>query len=112
VAKRGKTKTPGPVEIWPKVFETFALPYSLLSDVTHRTYEQPSVCNGDVRVTRYRITVEKVEEPIEIIADRLRQLWRQSNHHHEWWPLKEAAKKHGITLIDAERGADAPSRPY
>jgi hypothetical protein len=111
MSKRKKPSPPPapPPETWPKVVETFAHPDCALRDLGHSAFCGPSVGNGDVRVVRYRVTVEPIDEP-EAVAGRIRTLWRLCSNHHEWQPLRAAAKRHGVTLDDAERGVDAPRR--
>jgi len=61
--------------------------------------KEPSCFNGIVRVQRYRVTVEEIEEPVEVIAERLQKLWDYSDNHHDWQPLKDAANKIGYVLV-------------
>lgn len=60
--------------------------------------EAPSVGNGDVRVVRYRVTVERIEEPFEVIAERVRALYRAESNWHRQDALTGYARKHGIDL--------------
>ena len=60
--------------------------------------KEPSCFNGIVSVKKYRVTVEEIEEPKEVIAERLRKLWEECRNHRHWGPLKEAAKELGINL--------------
>lgn len=60
---------------------------------------EPSSFNGDVRFRKYRITVEEIEEPNEVLAGRLQKLWDECDNYHHWTPLKEAAASIGYTLI-------------
>lgn len=71
-----------------------------ISGYTQRELEwtEPSSFNGMVRVKKYRITVEEIIEPAEVIAERLQKLWDDCDNHHQWRPLKEAAKEIGYTL--------------
>lgn len=62
-----------------------------------------SCYNGMVRVRRYRITVEEIEEPVEVLAERLQYLWDHSKNHHDTMPLRKEAEKIGYTL-QGERG--------
>ena len=74
-----------------KTFETFRE----ISDYQTQNMieEQPSCFNGNVHVKRYKITIEEINEPKEIIAKRLQKLWDESSNFHHWKPLKQAAKK-------------------
>ena len=72
--------------------------------------DEPSCFNGIVRVRRWRIVAELVDEPVEVIAERLRKLWRESDNHHHWEPLKRAAASVGVELGADEFGAFRRSR--
>lgn len=69
--------------------------------------ESPSCFNGMVRVEKYKITVEKIDEPIEVIQDRIISLWKKSNNHHDYYPIKACAERFGVSLEGIERGCDA-----
>lgn len=99
-----RRKKPAP-ETWPKVVDTIGDPTWMFRDAERGAFAQPSVCNGEVRAVRYRITVEPIDEP-EAVAERIRSLWRKSRNPHDWAPLRDAAKQHGVTLDDAEQGVD------
>ena len=68
--------------------------------------DTPSSFNGIVSVRKYRITVEEIDEPTEVIADRIRMLWRQCNNHYHWRPLEATAARYGVTLDDKQRGVE------
>lgn len=72
-------------------------PYNLIIQ------EGPSCFNGRARVEKYKITVEKVEEPIEVIHERLQFLWDYSDNYHDSEPLKEKAKQYGY-VFKGDRG--------
>lgn len=74
-----------------KTFETFreVSDYTL----TDLTWEFPSCFNGNVSVKKFKITIEEIEEPKEIIAERLQKLWDECSNWYYWDPLKYAAKK-------------------
>ena len=84
-----------------KVIETFNPPTKYaIADMENRS---PSCMNGDVHFRKYRVTIELIDEPIEVIADRLQKLYDESragpnyNSHH-WGPIKAAAKSIGVEL--------------
>ncbi len=64
----------------------------------------PSCFNGRVQVRRWRVTAELIEEPIEIIRQRIRQLWWECDNHHHATPLMQAAESYGFKLNPAEFG--------
>jgi hypothetical protein len=78
-----------------KIVETFRNPLIWLRDTVQN---EPTAFNGEVRVKKYRITVEEISEPIEIIQERLQQLWDDCDNFHHWTPLKRAAEVIGYTL--------------
>jgi hypothetical protein len=65
----------------------------------------PSCFNGIVDVVKYRVSVEVIEEPVEVIHARLEKLWRESANWHHSGPLQAAAVKHGYTFT-GERGSE------
>lgn len=99
--KKTKPTAPQP-EPFPRVYETIGLPY-----IDVRQFEgnqEPTCFNGIVRIQKYRITVEKVEEPVEVIHERLRKLWRESDNYHHYDPIKSAAREWGLELDPSEHG--------
>lgn len=82
---------------YPKVFETFRSIGSF--ELMNLTKKEPTCFNGAVEVNKYRITIEKVDEPNEVIAERLQKLWDDCDNMHHWTPLKRAAEKIGYTLV-------------
>lgn len=88
------------------VRETFGHPGTYwLSQVSDRS---PSVRNGVVTYKRYRITVEEIEEPLEVLQERVQTLWSQSLNHHDWDPLRSVAKKLGFALQGSPGDAVSP----
>lgn len=57
--------------------------------------KEPSCFNGFVSIKKYKITIEEVEEPKEVLAARLQEMWDKSDNHHNWQPLVNAAKSIG-----------------
>jgi hypothetical protein len=107
--RRIKPAPPALAPACPKVIETYREPW--LRDVAQT---EPSAYNGMVRIRRYRVTVELIEEPVEVLRDRLRKLWREDekNHHH-WAPMRTVAKELGMDpdeLKHEEHGIDHPRR--
>lgn len=98
-----KTKTVSPLPL-KRSFETFKpVDYFTQGQMEEK---EPSCFNGYVNVRRYRITVEQIEEPKEVLESRLLKLWRETDNHHDWQPLKNAAAQIGITLPHSELGRD------
>lgn len=83
---------------YPKVIETFHPPASY--ELDRWVDRGPSSFNGIVCVEKYRITIERIEEPKEVLEARLIELWENCDNHHEWRPLQNTAKRLGIELPD------------
>lgn len=50
------------------------------------------VGNGDVVMRKYRVTIELIEETDDVLRERLRKLWRESEpNSHSWGPMQQAA---------------------
>ena len=80
-----------------KQFETFKLLGSY--EQLNLTAKEPSCFNGNVRIKKYRITIEEVEETKEVYEKRLQKLWDECDNFHHWDPLKKEAKKIGYELV-------------
>ncbi len=106
---KAKSKTPKPTKPtkppYPRVYELFNdFGYEL--GRASSGVPAPSCGNGDVSIRRFRITVELIDEPKEVLADRLRMLWRRTRNHHDSDTLRSAAARLGIVLDRDEFGAD------
>ena len=90
---------------YPKVMESF-------HDPSPGMYlcKEPS-CVNFVRIHRYRITVELIEEHVEVLIERIRKLARDSDNFHHWEPLKRAAAELGHKLDYEEFRKDARRTP-
>ena len=67
-------------------------------ELSNMLQKEPSCFNGIVRIKRYRVTVEEIEEPVEVLQARLQKLWEESDNMHHYNPLVLAAKELGIEL--------------
>lgn len=82
-----------------KTIETFRE----ISDYQLRQLQQdePDCFNRKVSVRKYRVTVELVDEPDDVIRARIQRLWDECENHHHWLPLQCEAKKYGLVLDHA-----------
>lgn len=55
--------------------------------------DEVSSFNGRIEIEKYRVTVEKIEEPIEVLQQRIQYLWDVCNNHHDAKAIRERAKK-------------------
>lgn len=67
-------------------------------EIRQHQQDEPSCFNSVVRVRRYRITVEEIDESKEVIQQRLIRLWEEGNNHHHMQPLLSIAKGYGLDL--------------
>lgn len=95
---KASVKVQPPPPAYPKVFEVTGEPQAYGGELHVYLSDTPSVGNGKVSVRRYRVTVEELEEPVEIIRERILALWKGSTNHHHWEPLRAAAAKVGLEL--------------
>lgn len=79
----------------PIVFETFT---DIQRLVRQATQDAPSHLNNEIRVQRYRVTVELIEEPDDVIRDRLLTLDAERGHVDKHRSIKAEAKRLGIDL--------------
>lgn len=93
--KKKANLKPKPLDTYPKTVETFRQ----IGDYELKGYsfnnDSPHCFNGIVSIKKYRITIEVVQEPIEVYQQRLEKLWTESDNHHHWHPLENAAKEIG-----------------
>jgi len=96
-AVKKKTLKPPP-EPKPKIliFETFRKIRDY--EIGNLRQENPSSFNGSVSVKRYRVTIEEIEEPDDVIRERIQKLWDECKNHHHWGPLQAVAKRYGLEL--------------
>ena len=80
----------------PIVFETFR--EISLYEVRNLTKNEPTSINGRVNVRKYKVTIELIDEPNKVIAERIQKLWDECNNHHHWQPLIGMAKSIGYEL--------------
>lgn len=71
--------------------------------------ESPSCINSMVEVEKYKVTIEKIEEPKEVYQKRLQKLWDECDNHHHWRPLQATAKRLGVEL---KGGAGSKRKRY
>jgi hypothetical protein len=81
--------------------EVFGRPY--LGSVEHGNNQSPSAFNGTVRFRRYRVSVDEIDEPDQVLIDRLRKLWAECDNHHNLSPIQQAAAQFGIELKHEDR---------
>lgn len=98
VPKKPKPKQAPPR--YPLLVRTFTDPWW---NVTRCANDAPTVMNGIVAIRRYEIRVELIEEPVEVLRERLKTLWRTTERNsHTWDPMRRAAADLGMTREDLD----------
>ena len=69
-----------------------------LNDLTQAV---PSCWNGEVRVKRWRITVEEIVDPPEVLAERILTMLREETNHRRRTALLSEASRLGIDVKGA-----------
>ena len=91
---------------YPLVYESYSdNEWSIRSNAA--AFSRPLAVAGQVRVRRFRITVELLDEPVDVIQGRIRALWRESTNHKMRVELTECAAEYGMVLDPQEWGIDA-----
>ena len=67
-------------------------------DLIGFTQDKSSCFNGIVRIEKYKITIEKIEESKEVYKERLQKLWDECDNIHHWTPMREKAKQLGVVI--------------
>ena len=93
--KKPMQKRPEP-EPKQRVFETFRRISSY--EIGSMTRNCPTCFNGSVEVKRYRVTIEEIEEPDDVIRERLQKLWDECNNYNNRDPLRSVAMRYGLDL--------------
>jgi hypothetical protein len=77
-----------------------------------RLSDCPRVGNFSVDVYRYRVTVERMEEPRDVLIARLVELYRGTTNHHDHEKLRgEAFRRFGVDLREVVKAAPPPAPP-
>ena len=106
-----KPKKPDAFPDVPFVCETYRpLGLSDVMPFDYPNWREPTVSGNCKRacVRRYRVTVtvEKIEEPVEVLRERIEKLWRREKNFHHYEPLKQAAAEIGLALDSDDFGRD------
>lgn len=101
-AKSAKRARPTPPP-YPRVYEMYD---DFKFGLENSRQRSPLVGNGSVSIRRYRITVELIDESKEVLAERLRMLWRGTTNGYDQDTLLREAKRLGVELDPFGFGAD------
>lgn len=67
--------------------------YSLDELVRHN--QEPNVINGSIYIKKYKITIEEISEPLDILKERLKDLYKKETN----WHNKESLDRYSIRLF-------------
>lgn len=79
-----------------KTSECYGLPNDYMLDCMGKP--TPCVWNGEVHVKRYRISVEEVVEPADVLKARLQALLKERGHPDNDRAIRQEASRLGISL--------------
>lgn len=90
--KKAAQTSDAPVSKYPLVVDVYGEPY--MPYVFSRVQPPMEATNGIIQIERYRVRVDRIEEPVEVLRDRLKKLWRtdERNSHHWDAFLREAVR--------------------
>ena len=77
-------------------FETFRIIDSY--QISNLTQKEPTSFNGDVRIKKYKVTIEEIIEPKEVYEKRIQELWDKCANMHHYNTIQKVAKKIGYEL--------------
>jgi hypothetical protein len=110
VKKQAKSKAKQPRVPLSITVETFNDPAYEMQRMNSHVWNAPYCINGTVSLRRYRITAVEIDEPIEVLRDRLAKLWRESDNYHHRQPLRAVAAELGMELDPLHFGMDRRDR--
>lgn len=67
-------------------------------NIKNLTQEAPDCFNGVVSVKKYKITVEEVKEPVEVIQERIQKLYDENKNYHNSLPIQAVAKEYNYEI--------------
>lgn len=112
VKKRTRTTKPSVCELPSKfTVEGFSTHLTELGVKTDLHMKEAPSCVNFMVLHRWRVTAELIEEPKEVLGQRLIELWErtESNQHHDL-AFKHLAEKFGVTLERSRRGIRCKGR--
>lgn len=83
-------------------FETFQTFGS--HEICNMTRDIPTCFNGMVKIKKYKVTIEPIEESIDAYTKRLQDMWEKCDNHHHVAPIESVAKSLGI-ILKGNRGS-------
>jgi hypothetical protein len=102
MARTKKKDIPKPHEPYRVEFETMRMPWDTSREFSVIKSDTPDSFNGSVHIRKYKVTVEMVDEPIEVIQARIQELWDNCDNHHQWQPLQYMAACYGMPELSHE----------
>lgn len=105
MSRRKAPKAPPPPEPWKHELTTYANPMIELQSFDTGPRSAPYCHNGSVGVRQHRVTVELVDEPIEVIRERIRTLWSLAYSHLDESALRREAERYGLDLSGIPLGS-------
>lgn len=101
--KKSATYVAPPAPQWPRIVEVYGDPSWAITGHSGlaATHSKPDFVN-ELHIERYRITVEKIDDPPIVVLQRLRGLWRTMRPNpHTWDRVWAYAQTLGLTREEA-----------
>ena len=98
-----KKDIPKPHEPYRIEMETMRQPWVTSREIRAMVAPTHDAFNGCVHVRKYKVTVEMIDEPIEVIQARIQDLWDNCDNSHNWNPLRYMGERYGMTLSHETR---------
>ena len=103
MARTKKKDLPKPHEPFHIEMETMRQPWVTSREIQAMVVPAHDAFNGSVHVRKYKVTVEMIDEPIEVIQARIQELWDTCTNSHNWDSLKHMGERYGMTLSHETR---------
>jgi len=62
-------------------------------EISNLTQNNPSSFNSCVKIRKYKVIIEEIIEPREVLCYRLEELWINEHNHHNYQALKNEAEQ-------------------
>jgi hypothetical protein len=94
--EKSKSKDKGPFK---EEFETFKNINNI--PLYHMCQDKPTCFNGTVSIRRYRVLIQEIMEPREVLQERLQALWETERNYLSIESMQAYAAELGMTLTGA-----------
>ena len=79
-------------------------------EVSNLKQSNPSSFNGHVRIHKFKVTVELIEESEEVYKERIQHLWDHCESRYQTLAIEQKARELNYTLI-GDSGSKLTKKP-